>query len=115
MTTITQLVVIYDSSLFYKNNKDSKKGIVRVGKMAAGYLLYVLPVGCIGYLFLFVNSIFGNSFICQDMKAPFLLNNNFTPAVNIEELYLMRRESCKQSNCGTECKRLELLCDGRTE
>ena len=102
-TTKTQLVVIYDTSLFYKNNEDNTKSIVGYGKMAAGYFLYVLPVGCIGYLFLFVSS---SSFICQGMKAPFLLDNTFKPTVNMTELYLMRRKLCdKDGFCD----------DGRTE
>ena len=88
LTTKKQLVVIYDTSLFYKNNKDNIKGILGYGKIAAGYFLYVLPVGCIGYVFLFVSS---TAFVCQDMKAPFLLDNTFKPAVNMTKLYLMRR------------------------
>ena len=90
-TTKTQLVVIYETGLFYKNNKDNTNGIVEYVKMAAGYFLYVLPLGCIGYLFLFVSS---TTFVCQDMKAPFLLNNTIKPVVNMMELYLIRRESC---------------------
>jgi len=96
-TTKTQLVVIYDTSLFYKNNTDNTKGILGYGKMAVGYFLYVLPVACIGYLFLFVSS---SSFVCKEMKAPFLLDNSFKPAVNMTELYLMRRKTCtKYGHC----------------
>ena len=91
ITTQTQLVVIYDTSVFYKNNQDMRNGFVAFGKMAAGYFLYILPVGFVGYLFLFVNS---TSVICQEMKAPFLLNNNFKSVVNMSDLYLMRRRSC---------------------
>ena len=90
-STNQQLVVIYDTSLFYKN-KDTIKGIVGYGKMAAGYFLYVLPVACIGYVLLFVYS---TSFVCRDMKARFLLDNTFKPAVNMTELFLMRRKSCR--------------------
>ena len=102
-TTKTQLVVIYDTSLFYKNNKDNTKCIGGYGKMAAGYFVYVLPIACIGYLFLFLS---WTSFVCQEMNARFLLDNSLKPAVNMRELYLMRRQSC-----GTEgyCD------DGRTE
>ena len=92
-TTKTQLVVIYDTSLFYKSIKYETKSIVGYVKMAAGYLLYVLPVGCIGYLFIFVSS---TSFVCQDMKARFLLDNSVKPNVNMMELYLMRRKSCNK-------------------
>ena len=102
-TTKTQLVVIYDTSLFYHSNKGNTKGILGYVKIAAGYFLYVLPVGFIGYLFLFLSSM---SFVCTDMKAPFLLDNTFKPAVNMTELYLMRRESC---NLYGRCA------DGRTE
>jgi len=104
-TTKTQLVVIYDTRLFYKNNKDDD-GILGYGKMAAGYFLYVLPVGCIGYLFLFVYS---TSFVCQDMKAPFLLDNSFKPAVNMTDLYLLRRQSCWDGWCddGSQIGRTE--------
>jgi len=102
-TTKTQLVLIYDTSLFYKNNEDNTKGIVGYVKMAAGYFLYVLPVGCIGYLFLLISS---TSVVCKDMKAPFLLDNTFKPSVNMMELYLMRRQSCdERADCA----------DGRTE
>ena len=93
-TTETQLVVVYDTTLFYKDNKYKSKGFVEYFKMAAGYFLYVLPVGCIGYLFLFVSS---TSFVCQDMKAPFLLDNTFKPAVNMTELYLLRRDFSHES------------------
>jgi len=99
-TTKTQLVLIYDINLFYKNNEDNTEGIVGYVKMAAGYFLYVLPVGCIGYLFLFASS---SAFVCQDMKAPFLLNNTIKPAVNMTELYLMRQESCNEDGwCADE-------------
>jgi len=102
-TTKAQLVVIYDPSLFYKNNKDNTKGILGYVKMAAGYFLYVLPVGCIGYLFLLISS---TSFVCQDMKAPFLLDNTFKPSINMMEIYLMRRHTCdERADCA----------DGRTE
>jgi len=105
-TTKTQLVIIYDTNLFYKNNEDNTKGIVGYVKMAAGYFLYVLPVGFIGYLFLLISS---TSFVCQDMKAPFLLDNTFKPAVNMMELYLMRQESCDYEDYFLVCP------DGRTE
>jgi len=96
-TTKTQLVVIYDTSLFYKNNKDNTKGIVGYIKLVSGYFVYVLPVACIGYLFLFVYS---TSFVCQNMKARFLLDNTFKPTVNMTELYLTRRKSCSENgNC----------------
>ena len=106
-TTKTQLVVIYDTSLLYKSNKDRTKGIAGYGKMAAGYFLYVIPVASIGYLFLFVS---WTSFVCQDMKAPFLLDNSFKPAVNMTELYLMRRQSCDDGPW-----KYEICADGRTE
>jgi len=97
-STNNQLVVIYDISLLYKNHKDTRTGIAEYSKMAAGYFLYVLPVACIGYLFLFVYS---TSFVCRDMKARFLLDNTFKPAVNMTELYLMRRNSCNaNADCG---------------
>ena len=92
-TTKTQLVVVYDTSLFYKSNKDNTKGILGYVKMAAGYFLYVLPVGFIGYLFLLISS---TSIVCKDMKAPFLLDNSFKPEVNMMELYLMRRQLCSE-------------------
>ena len=96
-TTKTQLVLIYDTSLFYKNNEDNTKGIVEYVKMAAGYFLYVLPVGCIGYVFLLISS---TLFVCKDMKAPFLLDNSFKPTGNMTELYLLRRKAC---NWRAEC------------
>jgi len=106
-TTKTQLLLIYDTSLFYKNNNHTTKGFLPYVKMAAGYFLYVLPVGCIGYLFLSIHS---TSFICQDMKARFLLDNTFKPVVNMTELYLMRREVCREKSlqyclmdCESEC------------
>ena len=55
--------------------------------MALGYLLYVLPAGAVGYIFLFVNS---QSYMCQKMNAPFLLDNNYEPAINMTELYELR-------------------------
>ena len=98
-TTKTQLVVIYDTRLFYKSNKYNTKDIAEYGKMAAGYFLYVLPVACIGYLFLLISS---TSVVCKDMKAPFLLDNTFKPDVNMTELYLMRQQSCDHGYCSVE-------------
>jgi len=92
-TTETQLILVYDTTLFYENNKDTSKGFGEYVKMAAGYFLYVLPVGCIGYLFLLISS---TSFVCNDMKAPFLLDTTFKPAVNMTELYLWRTGECYQ-------------------
>ena len=89
-TTTFQLVVIYDLSLFDKKNGKKIENIWRLGKLAIGYLFYVMPIGIIFYLFLFVKS---NSFVCQEMKAPFLLDNNFEPAVNLTKMYEARRAS----------------------
>jgi len=55
------------------------------------HCFYMVPVGIIGYLFLLPYS---TTFVCQKMKAPFLLNNSFEPSVNMAELYEMRRKSC---------------------
>jgi len=96
ITTQTQLVVIYDTSVFYKTNKDIRNGILAFGKIAAGYFVYMLPVGFIGYLFLFVYS---TSFICHDLKSPFLLNNTIKPVVNMSELYRMKRECTDDTKC----------------
>jgi len=109
ITTQIQLLVIYDTSLFYKNTKGIKNSIVAFCKISAGYSLYMLPVGFIGYLFLFVYS---TSFICQDMKAPFLLNNTYEPVVNMTELYLMRQKKCNVPN---DHERFEVCGRGRTE
>jgi len=38
-TTETQLIVVYDITLFHKNNKDKSEGFVEYVKMAAGYFL----------------------------------------------------------------------------
>ena len=86
-TTGTQLVVIYDLTVFDRKFCKNVKIIWRLGKLAVGYFFYVLPIGMIGYLFLFVKS---NSFVCREMRAPFLLDNNYPPAVNMTELYGMR-------------------------
>ena len=51
--------------------------------------MYVLPTGVIGYIFLFVHF---NHFICEDMKAPFLLDNQYDPKVNISQLYELKRK-----------------------
>ena len=105
-TTKTQLVVIYDTSLLYENNKENTKNIVGYAKIVAGYFIYVLPVGFIGYLFLFVSS---TAFFCQDMEARFLLDNSFKPDVDMMKLYLMRAQSCNDYGSPGRCP------DGRTE
>ena len=64
--------------------------MIRFLKLAAGYLFYVLPIGGVGYLFLLVKS---ESFVCQEMKAPFLLDNAYPPAVNMTHVYEMRINS----------------------
>ena len=112
ITTQIQLVVIYDTSLFYENIKDGTKGIVAFGKIAAGYFLYILPVGFIGYLFLFVYS---TVFVCEAMKAPFLLNNNFKPLVNMTELYLMRQQLCEEIPSHYDKNVNVTKCNGSTE
>ena len=87
-STTYQLVIIYDLSLFNQTVGNESKRFWRFCKMTIGYLFYVLPIGIIGYLFLVINS---KSFICREMQAPFLLNNSYNPAVDMNELYELRR------------------------
>ena len=101
-TTTYQLVIIYDLTLFDKKNGKKIKNIWRLGKLAIGYFFYVLPIGIIFYLFLFVKS---NSFVCQEMKAPFLLDNNYKPVVDMEEIYQARINhyyECTDDECLVE-------------
>ena len=88
-TTRKQLVIIYDLTMFDRNPGKKIKVILRMAKLAIGYFFYVLPIGIIGYIFLFINS---KSFICQEMKAPFLLDNSYEPAVNLTEASELRTE-----------------------
>ena len=57
--------------------------------VSVGYGFYVLPVGVIGYLFLFP---YFAAFVCHEMVAPFLLDNTVQPAVNTTELYERKRK-----------------------
>ena len=63
------------------------KFIWRFGKIALGYFAYVLPIGIVVYLSLFIRY---NSLICQEMKAPFLLDNLYEPSVNMTDFYIQR-------------------------
>ena len=71
-----QLVIIYDLSLF-KTNEKYQQNYFRV---ISGYLVYVLTIGLIGFIFLIANS---NTYIREDLKASFLLNNSIPAAINI--------------------------------
>ena len=55
-TTKYQLVVIYDLSMFDTKPDETTKTWWRLLKMGLGYLFYTLPIGGIGYLFLFINT-----------------------------------------------------------
>jgi len=81
---------IKTASLFdMKSKEDSRcRSIYDFIMLAVGYGFYVLPVGIIGYLFLFPYSA---AFVCYEMAAPFLLDNNVQPAVNMAELYERKR------------------------
>ena len=85
-----QLVIIHDLRLFETSTSKKANFIGQVGKLVVGYFAYILPVCLVGYFFLLTSS---ESFICQDMKAPFLLNNSFPPAVNMNDLYELRRSN----------------------
>jgi len=83
-----QLVVLYNIKLL-ESRPDKKRTIYRRWfDLTIGYFLYILPIAFFGFLFLFYGS---TSSICREMKVPFLLNNNFAPAVNMTEMYEMRR------------------------
>ena len=88
-STRVQLVLIYDVQLFANENDRIDFDVYRFIRLSVGYFMYVLPTGIIGYIFLFVRS---NHFICEDMKAPFLLDNNYKPEVNITELFELKRK-----------------------
>ena len=85
-TTSYQLVAIYDLTLFNRSRIRINR-FWRMGKLALGYFFYILPTAAIGYLFLFIKT---KSFVCQEMKAPFLLDNSYNPSVNMTELYQLR-------------------------
>ena len=94
-TTTYQLVIIYDLTLFDEKGSKNIKNIWRLAKLAIGYFFYVLPIGIIFYSFLFVKS---NSFFCQEMKSPFLLDNNYKPVINMTEMYQIRITDAKEEN-----------------
>ena len=97
-STRTQLVVIYDLTLFDRKNGEkikSVKNIWRLANLAIGYLFYVLPIGIILYLFLFVRY---TTFVCQELKAPFLLDNNFKPVNDMDEIWQIRKEYLAHGN-----------------
>ena len=71
--------------------KTEGRNILDFVKLAAGYCLYVVPTGIIGFVFLLASS---NTFVCTEMGAPFLLDNSLMPDFNMSELYKMRRNTC---------------------
>ena len=91
LTTKIQLVLIYDTSIFYKNKYSNK--LFGALRLAVGYFLYILPAMLIGILLLVCSS---TSFICQEMEAPFLLNNKINSKENMTHLYEKRRENCDE-------------------
>ena len=59
-----------------------------------GYFAYILPVGIIGFILLFANS---EKNICVEMKAPFLLDNNFEPTSNLTQMFEDRRHGSNRT------------------
>lgn len=88
-TTREQLVVIYDITLFNTIFYQPSGFICSFFKVAAGYLVYLLPITLIGYGFLTAKN---DSIICYKMKAPFLLDNSYPPAIDMNKLYALRRD-----------------------
>ena len=89
-----QLVVLYDLSLFKEQNKPDQKsswrGVVRI---VIGYFSYVLPM-----VALITLSIRGQGewTVCTSLNAPFLLDNEVVPVVNISNLYQSRKLFAKR-------------------
>ena len=84
---ITQWILILDLSVFDAKDGNKIENSWRCFKVAIGYFFYVLPMGLVGYLFLFIRY---KSFICNDLQAPFLLDNTQKSTVNMTELYELR-------------------------
>ena len=81
-----QLVVLYDLKLYRSGNKIKNK-CSQIVRIVVGYFLYVLPVCGLVSLFLFGKA---NFTICQLLNAPFLLDNDVTPVVNMSSFYHTR-------------------------
>lgn len=118
-----QLVVIYDLNLFKMGNKYK----INILKVIFGYLVYVLPIGAVGFAMLFGNTTKG---FYTDLKAPFLLDNSIPAEVNIsieipiigniaitnmEQLYKLRRKGCKEAGVPYTCDSGSTCDSGRTE
>jgi len=88
-STTHQLLAIHNFSLFDSPNGKSIGLTKRSLKLAAGYLVYLIPTGAFAFVLLFANT---DKTVCREMKAPFLLNNNFSPITDLENMYQERRE-----------------------
>ena len=84
-----QSVIISDSSNFEKNGINVFSWW-KLPKLALSFMIYLLPTVAILYILSFGRL---NMTICHPMKAPFLVDNTFVPAnnLNFEELYRQRQ------------------------
>ena len=85
-----QLVVLHNLSLFDSNPKGRTNIFPRSFKLIIGYIIYLIPTAICGLVILFSGS---TSDICTELKAPFLLDNNFAPTVDMPEMYKMRQDA----------------------
>ena len=93
-----QTVIISNSSRLEKN---STNGFTwwKVPKLSLSFLLYLLPSVALLSVLSFGRS---NMTLCHPMKAPFLLDNTFVPAnnLNFEELYRQRQKYGEEREYG---------------
>lgn len=90
-----QNLIITDSNLLrYDDNK--RLSIWKVILLALSYVVYMLPVVGLFFAYYFAWS---NSTVCHPLAAPFLLDNNISPANNISflKLYEKRKEQAERS------------------
>jgi len=55
----------------------------------------VLPSGALAFVLLLASSDKTN---CREMKAPFLLDTNYSPALNLEEIIFLRQGISEDRN-----------------
>ena len=93
MTIQQQSVVLHNIALFNSNTDNQKSFCRRRFDLVLGYLFYLMPIATFGFLLLFAAPTESLQTICTKMDAPFLLDNSIPAAVNMTEMFEMRKKS----------------------
>ena len=82
-----QLVVLYDVQL-YRGENEIKNKCSQIVRIVVGYYLYALPVCGLVSLSLFAQT---DLTLCKSLNAPFLLDSDVSPVVNLSSFYHTRK------------------------